>query len=104
MQETQVWSMTQEDPMCQGATKPVGHNRLTCALEPGSRKYWSPHALEPVLSNKRSYHNEKPALKLESGPQSPQLEKGLHSSEDPTQPTNKLIKLIFLKERVFFLV
>ena len=45
-----VQSMFQEDPMCCGATEPTGHN------------YWSPHALEPVLCNKRSHHREKPPL------------------------------------------
>ena len=28
-----------EDPTCQGATKPVGHNYRACALEPGSCNY-----------------------------------------------------------------
>ena len=25
-----------------------------------AQNYWSPHALEPLLGNKRSYHSEKP--------------------------------------------
>ena len=50
----------QEDPTCYAATKPVGHNYWAYALEPRSRNYWSPGVLEPVLSNKRSHHNEKP--------------------------------------------
>ena len=53
-----IWvrALVQEDPTCQGATKPVSHN------------YWAhvpqllkPTCLEPVLHNKRSHHNEKPA-------------------------------------------
>ena len=36
------------------------HNYCICALEPGSRHYGSPHALEPVLHNKRIHINEKP--------------------------------------------
>ena len=38
----------QEDPTCHGATKPVYHN------------YWSLHALELALHNKRNHRNEKP--------------------------------------------
>ena len=34
MQETQVWSLVQEDPTCCRATKPVGHNYWTCGLQP----------------------------------------------------------------------
>ena len=41
-------------------TKPMSHNLIACALEPRSRNYWSLHALEPVLCNKRSPWNEKP--------------------------------------------
>ena len=35
-------------PTCHGATKPVYHN------------YWSLHALELALHNKRNHRNEKP--------------------------------------------
>ena len=42
-----VQSLFQENPTCHGATEPTDHN------------YWSPHALEPVLCNKRSQHSEK---------------------------------------------
>ena len=45
-----VQSLFQEDPTCRRATEPTGHN------------YWKPHALEPVLCNKRSHHREKPPL------------------------------------------
>ena len=59
-----------EDPTCHGATKPVRHNYWACALEPMSHNYWAralepmSHnywALEPMLHNKGSHHNEKPA-------------------------------------------
>ena len=53
-----------EDPTCQEATKPVGHN------------YWA-HAPEPMLCNKKSHLNEKPthcSPQLES-PGWPLLEK-----------------------------
>ncbi|KAJ8781769.1 hypothetical protein J1605_010753 [Eschrichtius robustus] len=46
---TRVQALFREDPTCRGATKPMHHS------------YRSPHALEPVLRNKRSHRNEKPA-------------------------------------------
>ena len=56
MQGTRVQALVWEDPTCCGATKPVRHN------------YWAPvpqllkpALLEPVLCNKRSHDNEKPA-------------------------------------------
>ena len=55
-------------PTCHGATRPVRHNYWACALEPASHNCWAcvpqllkPSHLEPVLHNKRSHHNEKPA-------------------------------------------
>ena len=48
MQGTRVQFWVWEDPICQGATKSIYHN------------YWSPCALEPMLSHKRSCWNEKP--------------------------------------------
>ena len=41
MQETQVWSLVQEDPTCLRATKPECHNYWACALKPGNSNYWS---------------------------------------------------------------
>ena len=47
--------------------QPVCHNYWACALEPRNHSWalllqlLKPHALEPVLSNKRSHSNEKPA-------------------------------------------
>ena len=68
MQGTRVRALVQEDPTCHGATKPVHHNYWACALEPASHNYWAhapqllkPTRLEPVLRNKRSHRNEKPA-------------------------------------------
>ena len=43
-----VWPPVQEDSTCCWAMKPMHHN------------YWSPHALEPMLCNKRRCHSEKP--------------------------------------------
>ncbi|KAJ8782828.1 hypothetical protein J1605_009436 [Eschrichtius robustus] len=48
MQATRVRALVREDPTCRGATKPVRHS------------YWS-----PVLLNKRSHRNEKPAHRKE---------------------------------------
>ena len=56
-QGTWILSLVQEDPTCHGATKSGLHNYSAYALEPG----WAPHALNPVLANKRDHHNEKPA-------------------------------------------
>ena len=53
MQGTQFQALVQEDPTCCGATKPVRHNYWACALER--------LCLEPVLHNRRSHRNEKPA-------------------------------------------
>ena len=55
MQGTQVESLVQEDPTFLGATAPLRHNYRTRDLEPMSRHYWSPLALELVLCNKRSH-------------------------------------------------
>ena len=68
MQGTRVWALVREDPTCRRATKPMRHNYWACALEPTSHNYWAhvpqllkPARLEPVLRNKRSHCNEKPA-------------------------------------------
>ena len=56
MQGTRVRSLVRVDPTCRGATKPVHHNYW--AHVPQLRK---PVRLEPVLRNKKSHSNEKPA-------------------------------------------
>ena len=68
VQGTWVQVLAQEYPTCRRATKPVCHNYWACALEPASHNYWAhvpqllkPAHLEPVLRNKRSHRNEKPA-------------------------------------------
>ena len=45
MQEIWVWSLVWKDPICHGATKPVGHNYWACAQEPGSHSCWA-HVLQ----------------------------------------------------------
>ena len=44
MQETQVWSLTREDPIGRGTNKPEHHNYWACALGLGSHNHWGPHA------------------------------------------------------------
>ena len=68
MQGTWVRALVWEDPTCRGATKPLGRNYWACALEHTSHNYWArvpqllkPARLEPMLCNKRSHRNEKPA-------------------------------------------
>ena len=72
VQGTRVQSLIQEEPACHGAAKPVCHNYWACTLEPASHNYWAhvpqllkPARLEPVLRNKRSHRNEKPAHRNE---------------------------------------
>ena len=62
MQETRVRALGREDPTCRGAIKPVHHNYLTCALEPLSHNYWSPHATttEAHEPRARALQQEKP--------------------------------------------
>ena len=57
---------------CRRAIKPRCHNYWVFALEPASHNYWAhmpqllkPACLEPVLRNKRSHCNEKPAHRNE---------------------------------------
>ena len=68
IQVTWVWALVWEDPTCHGATKSVSHNYWACTLEPVSHNYWAcvpqllkPTCIEPMLCNKRSHCNEKPA-------------------------------------------
>ena len=68
MQGTRVRSLVQASPTCRRATKPVHHNYRACALEPVSHNYRArmpqllkPTCLEPMLHNKRSHPNERPA-------------------------------------------
>ena len=67
MQGTQVQALVREDPMCLGATNPVHHNYLACALEPVSHNCWAhvPQLLEPTRlelcsATKKSHRKEKP--------------------------------------------
>ena len=75
MQGTGVRSLVWEDFTCSRATKSVGYNYWAGALEPASCNYWSLHALEPGLQQEKLPQWEACTLRLESSPQSPQLEK-----------------------------
>ena len=68
MQGARVWAGAREDLTCRRATNPMHHNYWACALELTCHNYWArmPQLLkaahlEPVLRNKRSHCNEKPA-------------------------------------------
>ena len=72
MQGTRVQALVREDPTHRRATKSVRHNYWACALEPACHNCWArkpqllkPVRLEPVLCNKRSHGNEKPAHRKE---------------------------------------
>ena len=99
MQGTRVWALVWEDPTCRGATKLMRHNFWACALEPASHNYWArapqllrPMHLQPMLRNKRSHHNEKPAHRTKSSPHSLLLEKPRVQQQRPNAVKNKLIK------------
>ena len=80
MQGTRV--RAQEDPIYRGATKPVCHNYS--AHVPQLPK---PTHLEPMLRNKRSHCNEKPAHCNEEQPLlATTKRKPACSNEGPTQP------------------
>ena len=94
MQETQVWSLVQEDPTCLGATKPVYYTYWVCVLEA-----WKPKLLKPKHPRARALQQEKPlqweafTLQLQSNPSSQQLGKSPPSNEDSAQPKiNKITK------------
>ena len=76
-------------------TKPVRHNYWACPLGPASHNYWAlmpqllkPMGLEPVLRNKRSHRNEKPAHATKSSPCSLQLEKAHAQQRWPNAAKN----------------
>ena len=92
MQETRVQSISQADPMCQGAARPMHHNFWgyapgpgTTATEPPCHNSWSPFSPKAQASQEKLLHWEAGTPQLESSPHSPQLEKSPSSSEDPAQ-------------------
>ena len=99
MQETQVQSLTREDPTCLGATKAVCYSCWTRALEPENHNYWgqvcsywSPCSLEPVLGNKRSPHTM-----MREGPAfAPTREKPMQQQR-PSTAKNEWINFFLIK-------
>ena len=77
MQETQVWSLVQEDPTFWEATTPMHHNYWACLWSPGAE------TAEGQAPRAGALQQEKP-------PQweacTPQLEESLRSNEDPAEP------------------
>ena len=84
MQETQVRSLVQEDPMCWSTAKSVCHNNWPCALEHGSYNYWSPHSRARALQQEKPPQWEACTPQLDSSPHSPQPEKSPHSNKEPS--------------------
>ena len=74
MQETRVWSLVWEDPLCGGATKSIRHNYLALALE-----------AMLCTQQEKPPPGEAHTLQLESSLHSLQ-EKSLHSNKDPSEP------------------
>ena len=66
---SQVGSLVWEDPTCRRATQPVHPSYWARA-----RQLLKPEHLEPMLHNKRSHRNEKPAHTVQSSPHWPQPE------------------------------
>ena len=90
-QETLAWSLGQKDATCRRAAKPVRHNHLAYALEPGKHNYRA--VWELVLRKRRSYHSEKPAPCNEEWPLlTATWEKPTCSNKDPAQPKINTIK------------
>ena len=86
MQGTRVRALVREDPTCRGATKPVPQllSLRSRAREPRVLK---PVCLEPMLCNKMSHHNKKPAHRnKEQPPAHHNQRKPECSNEDPRQP------------------
>ena len=105
VQRTRVRALVREDPTCCGATKPVRHNYWACALEPSSHNYWArvpqllkPVRLEPVLRNKRSHRNEKPAHRNKEEPQLTATRESPHSATK-TQHSHKSINKFIKNKR-----
>ena len=82
MQETQVWSLVQEDPTGRGATKSVLHNCWACAPEPVWPRAHAPQEKPPQWEAR---------MQKQSSPRFLWLEKSPYSSEGPAQP--KILKI-----------
>ena len=93
MQETQVWSLVQEDPTYHGATKlqatSTKYMPQLLSLHPRAKKLQLRKPACPrarVLQQEKPPQWETPAPQLQRGTHSPQLEKSPGSIEDPGEP------------------
>ena len=107
VQKTQVWSLVQEDPTCCTATKPMRHNYWACALELGDSNCWTYALLllKPMHPWACVLQQEATAMgslhtATEGSPDLLQLEKSLHSNEDPAQSKINKQKNFFFKRTV----
>ena len=96
MQGTPVRALVREDPTCRGATKPMCHNYWACTLEPTSHNSWTrmPQllkltCLEPMLHDKRSHRNEKPAYLNEEEPPLATTRESPHAATKTQHSQNK---------------
>ena len=96
MQNAWVWSLTEVEPMCWGAIKPVHRSYWACAPEARSRDYWDfvPQLLKPKPCRAHALQQgKKPGkqweacpLQLRSSPSLSQLEKSSSTNKDSAQP------------------
>ena len=68
MQETQVRSLTQEDPICRGATKPREVQPVRLCSSAWELQLLSPRVQEPVLRSKRSCRERSPFTTTRAAP------------------------------------
>ena len=94
VQETRVWSLVREDPVCVGAAQPLQHGYWACGPEPGSC-HDGARCLEPALCKKRGHTVTSPSLATGG-----QLEKNPHDNEDLAQPETR--KNINKEKNLFF--
>ena len=92
MQEIRVQSLVWEDPTWHRATRPTCHNYGAHVLEPRSCNYWAqvPQLLKPASPHIFAPQQEACTPQLKNSSCSLQLEKNLHSNEDPAPPKYKI--------------
>ena len=78
-------SLVRDDSISLGRAEPVLQSPWATATEPKCCNYLSLNALEPMLHNKRSRHEEKP-WQLASSPCLSQLQKTLYSNKRTAKP------------------
>ena len=78
-------SLVRDDSISLGRAEPVLQSPGSTATEPKSCNYLGLNALEPMLHNKRSRHEEKP-WQLASNPCLSQLQNILYSNKETAKP------------------